>query len=719
MEIKTLSTKTILIMVLVIASCQSYQQTDNMEISNGIVNLNFTGAHDAFWNYQIVADGTTYQFSGPEFEIDGEVVRADIPVLQYVGGPVELNSGVMEYVLEGAYKQYPHLKLRAVFRLSPNSPVVRFHYELHSDKEVKLTKSKQRDHLVYAGTTIAANKEVKEIRFSEFNEMVHSFVLSERNIASSHFVNRAHLMGPMLTVADESHTFLMAYEHGSQVPDAFVEFALAPEASIQLTAKKGNYYHGQVVAPAQPFATIWLEVAGINGSEEQLAAEYRNFVLRYMTQNLESRKPYIFYNSWNFQERNKHWYKKPYLADMTMDRMLQEIDVAYKMGIEVFVVDAGWFEKTGDWAPSEKRFPDGLKQVKAKLDGYGMKLGLWFDPNAAAITSRIYQDHKDCVKTIDGKPGNPHPIWETEESYRMCLVSRYRDAFADELIRANKELGVTYFKWDAIGQYGCNDPNHFHGTNENSAQERSENAAFEVGRSMAYVVDKLCAAAPDAIVDFDITEGGRSVGLGFLAAGKYFLINNGPYYQNYDIPFDMQNENWNIFFFPGPARGWICRTPLTYDKWLPTVLFLTHYLPDDPYENQSISIGSLILGQNGIWGDLPAISEEGVAFFGKTLGMYKQIRDDITNATMIRDGAVGGSPEVYEKINPETGKGVVVMFSSHAGSYRYITRHQPVRQLWNTRGVSVHFDDDGKATIEADFSKSEAKIIYFGVDETK
>jgi alpha-galactosidase len=92
-----------------------------------------------------------------------------------------------------------------------------------------------------------------------------------------------------------------------------------------------------------------------------------------MNLNSESRKPYIFYNTWNFQERNKHWYKKPYLADMTTERMLQEIEVAHKMGIEVFVIDAGWFEKTGDWQHSKTRFPDELKQVKAKLDIYSIQ----------------------------------------------------------------------------------------------------------------------------------------------------------------------------------------------------------------------------------------------------------------------------------------------------------------------------------------------------------
>ena len=119
------------------------------------------------------------------------------------------------------------------------------------------------------------------------------------------------------------------------------------------------------------------------------------------------------------------------------------------MGIEVFVIDAGWFEKTGDWEPSKTRFPDGLKQIKKRLTEYGMKLGFWFDPNASALSSEMLAINRNCVKTWNGKEDQPAKIWETEESCRMCLVSKYRDDFADELIRIAKETGVTYFKWDA------------------------------------------------------------------------------------------------------------------------------------------------------------------------------------------------------------------------------------------------------------------------------
>ena len=86
---------------------------------------------------------------------------------------------------------------------------------------------------------------------------------------------------------------------------------LTPDRNIELKAIKGNYFDGEVIDAKNPFSTIWFDVAAVEGSETELAAAYREFVLKYMTENLESRKPYIFYNTWNFQERNRNWYKKP------------------------------------------------------------------------------------------------------------------------------------------------------------------------------------------------------------------------------------------------------------------------------------------------------------------------------------------------------------------------------------------------------------------------
>jgi alpha-galactosidase len=667
------------------------------------------------WQYQVKGSGRVHRLAAPRFEIDGAVVEAALDTVEPAGPPVPLANGCVEYSWQGALAGHPGLSLLIRFRLAVSNPVVRFAYTLKSDKPRKLTKAGGVDRLEYAGISLGDYPQATEVRLSDFLETVHSYCPQEAPVAGREFAQRRSVMGPILTAGDGSHQLLLAYEHGSMVPDAFIRFDLDEGRGAKVRAVKGNYVGGQELGPKQPFETIWLDFAAVDGDLDLMARHFRTFVLKHLSANAESRKPYIFYNTWNYQERNQAWNQKPYLESMNLERMLAEIDVAHRMGIEVFVLDTGWYEKSGDWRVSMQRFPDGLKKVKAKLNGYGMKLGLWFAPTTAALTSSIMAGHQECVMSWQGKKPEPHQVWETDFSLPLCLASRFWMAVADELIRVSRELGVTYFKWDAVGQYGCDDPGHGHGGPGNSAAERADAYAFQLPLALARIADRICAAIPEAIVDFDVTESHRAVGLGFLAAGKYFLINNGPYFGSYNIPCPPGYCS-NMFFFPGPARAWICRAPLGFDKWIPSTLFLTHYLPDDPADNQLITIASLILGQNGIWGDLPTISQEGVERFGAILGRYKQVRDDITNASPVRSGPVGGDPEVHEKIDAITRRGAVVLFASHAGTYSYLTENTVAATCWCTEGVTVERDPQGRATITATFDKPNARIVFFGVE---
>jgi len=176
------------------------------------------------------------------------------------------------------------------------------------------------------------------------------------------------------------------------------------------------------------------------------------------------------------------------------------------------------------------------------------------------------------------------------------------------------------------------------------------------------------------------------------------------------------------------ARAVNARRILDYDRWIPSTLFLTHYLPDDPEYSQWINLGSLILGQNGIWGDLPKISEAGVERFGTTLSKYKEVRDDITKSHPVRSGAIGGSPEIHEKIFTGSGRGAVVIFynyrnvwradpaNSFPGEFTYTTENPVDKKHWANPGTDVTFDDRGRAVITAKFTGPGAKIVFFGVD---
>jgi len=682
------------------------------QIIAGCVRIEFPATNEALWTYS--TRNASYSIAPPVFEVDGQRVRV-VPSALTVKGPTTPLDGVEEYLVEGTTADGLQLGMR--LRTSPENPVVRFCYRLTSDTGARLTKIDGHDQLEYLRLQSLPQNEFREVRLSDFDDLVHSHRLQEEPIPAKSFHDGQSLMGPIICGHDGETAFLCAYEHGSSAPRRFVEYRLSPNGGIAMSAVQGNYYAGRSL-DGDGYETIWLEFAAIPDTIDALAAAYREFVLRFMSPNAESRKPYIFYNTWNFQERNQAWNGKPYLDSIREKRMLDEIDVAHRMGIDVFVIDTGWYEKTGDWRVNKKFFPNGLAPLKERLDQYGMKLGLWYSPTQCAVSSSIARRMADCRMAFGGNMSEPYPVWETEESYRFCLVSKYWDAFADELIRCVQELGVTYFKWDAVDQWGCDAAGHFHGEAENNEVERSACYAFEQVRYMSRVIDKLGAACPEAIVDFDITENGRSVGLAFLASGKYFLINNGPYYQSFDDPQYAPGGGMgsNVFVFPGLARPRLCRHALSYDKWIPSVLFLTHFLPDDPARSQFVNIASMILGQNGIWGDLPSISTEGVTRYGELLELYKQVREDITHSLPVRSGQIGCNPEIHEKILADSGRGVVVIFSNcKHDSYRYVTTNQVDPRFVATEGVEVNLTLDGRAVIVGHFTEAGAAIVYFGV----
>jgi alpha-galactosidase len=667
-----------------------------------------------FWKFGEVNGTSQHQFSAPVFEIDGKLVPGNVRRFSAAAAPMRLADEVTEYDFEGVLVHAPHLKLIVQFQINETTPVIRFRYILTGDGHDTLTAVSGRDRLTYLQTSLNGLPDAEEVSLSTFDELTHSYTLSERAIEDRDFQDGSTFMGPILAASDGHRGLLLAYEHGSSVPDEYLHYQLGPGHSVSLTAVKGNYLPDQPLDVNHDYRTIWMETATVQGDISRLASTFRTFVLNRMAPNTGSRIPYIFYNTWNFQERNKWWNGRSYLESMNEDRILKEIDVAHRMGIEVFVLDTGWYEKTGDWSVDTARFPDGLKAVKAKLDEYGMKLGLWIGPLEAAASSKVVREHPEWRISWDGKVTEPHDVWGTEGSYWMCLESGYADALASELIRLAKETGARYFKWDGISQYGCNDPHHNHGDAHNTAQERADSYSFQLIQYMNQIADKVAAAAPGTIIDFDITEDRRPVGLAFLSSGRYFLMNNGPYYKSYDLPIDQSKTNSNLFFRQGPARTWIARTPLTFDKWIPSILFLVHYFPDDPQQWQEQSVASLILGQDGIWGDLLSVSNSGVDYIGGILSRYKQVCEDITESDPVVSGIVSGSPEIHEKLSATTGRGAVVIFSTEPGTFRYVTTHRAKDEYWATDGVKVNFDASGRASIEAAFEKPGAKIVFFG-----
>ena len=659
----------------------------------------------------------TYELIAPCFEIDGK--QSGGAKWEFAGetGVRDLANGGRETSCLFRVKNLP-VALTLIIRSFPGSPFIRFRYTLESSQMVRLTKTSGKDNIVYSGLSHVGPVTVTELQFSQFDPLVHAFVPGFQIKTAADIEEGTVYPGPVTLLEGEDCCVLLAYEHGAEYPDSYLEFTASQARSVTalgMRARKGNYYSGQQIGPGHSFVSPWFHFATGKGSMAALLEQYRLFFLEYICENTESRKPYIFYNTWNNQERNKYYHHLPYLHSMNLEHTLAEIDIAARMGVDVFVIDTGWYIKTGDWVVNAEFFPDGLQKVKHKLQGYGMKLGLWFNPIVAAETSDMMQAHPEYRMNLNGKDSYWGKIWETEESWGMCLASGYSDHFIDKMVELNRTLGVTYFKWDAIGQYGCNSSLHHHGNEQNDPQERLDCYSFQMGLEMIRIVEEVHRQCPDVIVDFDITEGARFVGLGFLSVGKYFLMNNGPYYASFDIPAEVKHEpdTINVFFFPGAARARVCRQGIRFDSFIPSILFLTHFLPDKPAKSQNNALASLMLGGNGIWGDLSALDEDDIGRFSQALRMYKQVSSHATGIGAKTTGFIGSSPEIYDKFDPAACKGLVCFFTRAEGTFVYYTDKISADQFHSVTGADEYeLTVRGRLKLTVILESDDARVVF-------
>ena len=691
------------------------QQPEAIELGQVMLEV---GAEGTLWSLAHRDEQEVQsRVEAPAFEVDGEE-RGNFTYAGRTGERALPRGGrevTLRYVADGS----PALQLLVTLRGYPDSPLLRFRYRLSAAAPAALTKHTGRDQIRYFTLRAddLAGMNLTEIQLSHFDPVAHSYLPNVEERSAEELAHGATFVGPIAILHTADRSILAAYEHGADHPLSFFDFRIDPvvERGLSLVARIGNYYDGQPIGPEQAWESVWFELGAVPVALPALLKAYRAFFLDEICENTESRQPYLYYNTWNYQERNRYFNGRPYLESMHFERIAAEIDVAHRLGIDVFVIDTGWYIKTGDWAVNTDRFPDGLHAIKRKLDGYGMQLGLWFNPTVAALTSEIYKAHPEYVMTREGQPRSVGPVWETEESMSMCLASDYTGYFIEKMVRLHDELGVTYFKWDAISQYGCDSPDHHHGTASNTREERADCYAYQMGRQMIRIVEEVSRRCPRVIVDFDITEGGRFVGLGFLSVGKYFLVNNGPYFGDFDIPRTtrIEPDTINVFFYPGSARPRVCRTGSRYDGVIPSILFLTHYLPDAPPLAQRNSLAALMLGGNGVWGDLLGLSEADLSLLAEHLAGYKRVAHAVTRSYPRVRGFAGSSPEVHEKIDPVTASGVVIFFTVTPGTITHLTQPLDMARLETVKGAQAwETTPDGRLSITVNLERNDAKVVY-------
>lgn len=194
--------------------------------------------------------------------------------------------------------------------------------------------------------------------------------------------------------------------------------------------KAGEKFH-------TPEAIMTFSHEGTNGISNHFHRFINNHIVRGKWQYHQ--RP-IAFNNWEATYFN---YDETTLVSLAKE--------ASSLGIELFVVDDGWFgvreddtTSLGDWMVNTKKFPNGLTSLSKKLHSLGLMFGLWVEPEMISKKSTLYETHPDYLVQIPGR--NPSIA---RNQYLLDLTRKdVRDYLFDMLSKTWKIAEVDYVKWD-------------------------------------------------------------------------------------------------------------------------------------------------------------------------------------------------------------------------------------------------------------------------------
>ena len=137
--------------------------------------------------------------------------------------------------------------------------------------------------------------------------------------------------------------------------------------------------------------------------------------------------------------------------DFTEERLVEIAAKAKECGVELFVLDDGWFgarssDKAGlgDWKANPKRLPQGIRGLSERIEELGLKFGLWFEPEMVNKDSDFYRAHPDWIIAAPNRPVSHGRYQYVLDFSRKEVV----DAIYQQMSKILGESKISYIKWD-------------------------------------------------------------------------------------------------------------------------------------------------------------------------------------------------------------------------------------------------------------------------------
>ncbi len=305
----------------------------------------------------------------------------------------------------------------------------------------------------------------------------------------------------------------------------------------------------------------------------------------------------VLYNSWEATE-----------FDVNSKNQTALAEIAAKIGVELFVMDDGWFGKRnnekaslGDWFINKEKFPSGLDELISKVNDLGMDFGIWVEPEMVNRDSDLYRAHPDWAYHFDNRYScelrNQLMLNMTRADVQEYIFNCLNDLLSNHRIK--------YVKWDM---------------NRPFSEVGAENLDcpqmlwYLHTKAVYDIVDRLKALHPDSAFESCASGGGRA---------DYGAL------MHYDQVWTSDNTDGIDRMVI--QKGYSLLRPIkTMRAWVTDIAGINKPCSLDFRFNIAMQ------GALGLGGDLTEYSEEDIEISKKNVALYKEIRELVQFGNLYR-----------------------------------------------------------------------------------
>ena len=255
----------------------------------------------------------------------------------------------------------------------------------------------------------------------------------------------SHQQNPFIALVDRTanEEYGSCYGFSLMYSGSFIaEVELDQYDQARLVMGINDRLFSYVVGPGEDFDTPAVLMTYTHKGLTKMSHNYHDFFRNNLNRSkfVNDVKRPILINTWEAA-----------FFDFDDEKLVEIAKAARDMGVEMIVMDDGWFGKRdddnsglGDWVVNEKKIRCGLPKLVSQINDLGMKFGIWFEPEMVSEDSDLFRAHPDWAMEIPGR--------RAVRSRNQLVLDVSRREVQDYLIRSINGIldsaNIYYVKWD-------------------------------------------------------------------------------------------------------------------------------------------------------------------------------------------------------------------------------------------------------------------------------